>query len=130
MFDLKKTMSIAASGMSAQSFRLRLVGENIANADTSGFQRKTVSFNNVVDHVRGVSRVEPGSVQLDQTEPRVSLDPGHPLADEKGLVTLSNVNPLIEIADAREAQRSYQTNLSVFDQARRMHSATLDLIRR
>ena len=130
MFDLKQTMKIAASGMSAQSFRLRLVGENLANADTSGFQRKTVNFTNVVNHVLGTSTVKPGQVQLDQTEPRVTLDPGHPLANERGLVTLSNVNPLIEIADAREAQRSYQTNLSVFDQARRMHASTLDLIRR
>ncbi|MEL7467410.1 MAG: flagellar basal body rod protein FlgC [Paracoccaceae bacterium] len=130
MFDLKKAMSIAASGMSAQSFRLRLVGENIANVDTSGFQRKTVNFRNVVDRVRDVTTVKPGEVQLDSSDPRVTLDPGHPLADERGMVTLSNVNPLIEIADAREAQRSYQTNLSVFDQARRMRSATLDLIRR
>lgn len=130
MFDLKKTMAAAAAGMNAQSFRLRLVGENLANADTSGYQRKIVSFVNAVDRARDVTTVRPGQVQLDQQEPRVTLEPGHPLADERGLVTLSNVNPLIEIADAREAQRSYQTNLSVFDQARRMHSATLDLIRR
>ncbi len=130
MFDIKKAMGAAASGMSAQSFRLRIVGENIANADTSGFQRKTVNFVNVLDRVRNTTVVKPGQVQLDQSEPRVTLDPGHPLADARGLVTLSNVNPLIEIADAREAQRSYQTNLSVFDQARRMHAATLDMIRR
>ena len=130
MFDIKKAMGTAAAGMSAQSFRLRIVGENIANADTSGFQRKTVSFVNVLDRVRNTTVVKPGEVRLDQTDPRLTLDPGHPLADERGLVELSNVNPLIEIADAREAQRSYQTNLSVFDQARRMHSATLDLIRR
>ncbi|MEM9059767.1 MAG: flagellar basal body rod protein FlgC [Pseudomonadota bacterium] len=130
MFELKKAMRVAASGMSAQSFRLRLVGENIANVDTSGFQRKTVNFRNVVDRVRNVTTVKPGEVQLDRTDPRVTLDPGHPLADDRGMVALSNVNPLIEIADAREAQRSYQTNLSIFDQARRMRSATLDLIRR
>ncbi len=130
MFNIKKAMGAAAAGMSAQSFRLRIVGENIANADTSGFQRKTVNFINVLDRVRNTTVVKPGEVQLDPSEPRVTLDPGHPLADERGLVTLSNVNPLIEIADAREAQRSYQTNLSVFDQARRMHAATLDMIRR
>lgn len=130
MFDIKKAMGAAAAGMSAQSFRLRIVGENLANADTSGFQRKTVNFVNVVDRLRDTTLVKPDGVKLDQSAPRQSLDPGHPLADERGLVTLSNVNPLIEIADAREAQRSYQTNLSVFDQARRMHSATLDMIRR
>lgn len=130
MFDIKKAMGAAAAGMSAQSFRLRLVGENIANVDTSGFQRKTVNFINVVDRARGTTTVKTGQVQLDETDPRVTLDPGNPLADARGMVTLPNVNPLIEIADAREAQRSYQTNLSIFDQARRMHSATLDLIRR
>ncbi len=130
MFDLKKAMAVAGSGMDSQSFRLRLVGENIANADTAGFRRKTVNFVNVVDRVRDATTVKPGTVRLDESEPSVTFDPGHPLADERGMVTLSNVNPLIEIADAREAQRSYQTNLSIFDQARKMHSATLDLIRR
>ena len=130
MFDLKKAMAVAGSGMGSQSFRLRLVGENLANSDTSGFRRKVVNFVNVVDRARDLTTVRPGSVRLDQSEPRVTLDPGHPLADERGMVTLSNVNPLIEIADAREAQRSYQANLSIFDQARKMHSATLDLLRR
>jgi len=130
MLDLKKAMAVAGSGMHSQSFRLRLVGENIANADTAGFRRKTVNFVNVMDRVRGTTTVKPGTVRLDESDLRATLDPGHPLADERGMVTLSNVNPLIEIADAREAQRSYQTNLSIFDQARKMHSATLDLIRR
>ncbi len=130
MFETVNTMKIAASGMRAQSYRLRLVGENVANADTPGYHRKTVSFVNEFDRAAGIARVRPGRVTLDQTAPRESYEPGHPLADSRGLVTLSNVNPLIEIADAREAQRSYQANLSIFDQARRMHSATLDLIRR
>lgn len=130
MFDLVKAMRVAASGMNAQSQRLRIVGENIANADTPGFHRKTVSFASEVDRVTGAARVATGPVVLDQTDPRQSFEPGHPLADERGLVTLSNVNPLIEIADAREAQRSYQANLSIFDQARKMHSNTLDLLRR
>ena len=71
----------------------------------------------------------PDRVQLDPSDPRQTYQPGHPMADEKGLVTLSNVNPLIEIADAREAQRSYQANLSIFEQARRMRASTLDLLR-
>ena len=130
MFDLIKSMKAAASGMGAQSYRLRILGENIANVDTPGFHRKTISFRNEVDRATGVSQVKPGNMVLDQTEPRQSYEPGHPLANERGLVTLSNVNPLIELADAREAQRSYQANLSIFDQARQMHSNTLNLLRR
>ena len=130
MFDLKKAMAAAASGMSSQTFRLRIVGENIANADTSGFKRKTVSFVNEVDRARGTTEVRPGPVILDQTDPIESYDPGHPLADERGVVAISNVNTLIEIADAREAQRSYQANLSIFDQARQMRSGMLELLRR
>ena len=130
MFDLVKAMRAAASGMGAQSMRLRLVGENIANADTPGFQRKTISFEQELDRVTGASRVRPGPVTLDQTDARQSYEPGHPLADEKGLVTYSNVNTLIEIADAREAQRSYEANLSIFDQARQMRRGMLDLLRR
>lgn len=130
MFDLVNTMKTAASGMQAQGFRLRVVGENIANTDTPGYHRKTVSFESEMERATGASRVRHGPVRLDRTDPRQTYDPGHPLADEKGIVTLSNVNPLIEIADAREAQRSYQANLSIFDQARNMHSGTLDLLRR
>ncbi len=130
MFDMVNTMKTAASGMSAQGFRLRIVGENLANADTSGYHRKTISFKSEVDRMTGADRVALGQVTLDRTAPRETFDPGHPLADEKGILTLSNVNSLIEIADAREAQRSYQANLSVFDQARRMFSGTLELMRR
>ena len=130
MFELKNAMKVAAAGMGAQSFRLRIVGENIANTDTPGFQRKTVSFANEFDRLAGVTRVKPDQVSLDRSDPREVYEPGHPMANERGLVTLSNVNPLIELADAREAQRSYQANLSIFDQARRMHSNTLDLLRR
>ena len=130
MFDLKKAMASAASGMSSQSFRLRIVGENIANADTAGFQRKTVSFVNEIDRARGTTRVRPGDVVLDESDPIETYEPGHPLADARGIVAMSNVNTLIEIADAREAQRSYQANLSVFDQARQMRGGLLDLLRR
>ena len=130
MFDLVKAMASAASGMGAQSGRLRIIGENIANADTAGFRRKTVSFANEVDRSQGATRVVPQDVRLSDAPFREELDPGHPLADDRGIVTLSNVNPLIEIADAREAQRSYQANLSIFDEARRMQSSLLDLLRR
>ncbi len=130
MFEILKAMKTAASGMGAQSLRLRIVGENIANADTAGFQRKTVSFESEVDRALGVNRVVPGPVRLDERPVRETYSPGHPLADERGILALSNVDPLVEIADAREAQRSYQANLTIFDQARRMASGTLDLLRR
>lgn len=130
MHDLMKAMSSAASGMNAQSTRLRLIGENIANADTPGFQRKRVSFERLIDEKTGADRVRPGPVNLSEAPAREEYEPGHPLADARGIVTFSNVNTLIEIADAREAQRSYQANLTLFDQARRMYSGMLELLRR
>lgn len=130
MHDLMKAMAASSSGMGAQSLRMRLIGENIANADTPGFHRKTVSFEAEIERTTGAERVRPGRVRLADAPMRESYDPGHPLADERGVVTYSNVDPLIEIADAREANRSYQANLTVFDQARRMYMNMLDLLRR
>ena len=130
MQEILKAMQSASSGMRAQSVRLRLIGENVANADTPGYQRKKISFGEVVDRARGTSLVEPGRVRLDRTDPRQSFEPGHPLADAQGMVRFSNVDTLVEIADAREANRSYQANLNIFDQARRMYAGVLDLIRR
>lgn len=130
MHDLVKAMSSAASGMSAQSFRMRLLGENIANADTPSYHRKKVGFEAAVDRASGSAIVRPTDVRLDQSPMRETYEPGHPLADERGMVQYSNVDPLIEIADAREAQRSYQANLTVFDQARRMHAGLLELLAR
>lgn len=129
MHDLIKAMSASASGMRAQGVRLRLVGENVANADTPGFHRKLVSFEAAVDARTGANTVQPGPVTLSPRQMRESYEPGHPLADARGIVSYSNVDTLIEIADAREAQRSYQANVTVFDQARRMYSSMLDLLR-
>lgn len=130
MFDLQGAIQAAASGMRSQSFRMRLVGENIANVDTPGYARKIVSFESEVESARGGQTVRPGPVVLSQADPVQSYEPGHPLADQRGMITLSNVNALVEIADAREAQRSYQANLSIFDQARDMRRGLLDLLRR
>ncbi len=130
MFDLNGAMRAAASGMRAQSFRMRLVGENIANSDTPGFSRKTVSFESEVDRQRGVELVRTGPVVLSEAPATQSYEPGHPLANDRGMVTLSNVNTLVELADAREAQRSYQANLKVFDQSREMRSGLMELLRR
>ena len=130
MHDLKKAMAASANGMGAQSMRLRLLAENLANAETPGYRRKTVNFETVIDRDRGVAVVEPGRILLDDRPGRERLEPGHPLADERGMVTLSNVDPLIELADAREAHRSYEASVGMFDRARRMHSSMLDLLRR
>jgi flagellar basal-body rod protein FlgC len=130
MQELFKTMVSASAGMRAQSVRMRLIGENVANADTPGYHRKKIAFQSVIDRATGASSVEPGRVRLDQSPFRESYEPGHPLADARGVVAYSNVDPLVEIADAREANRSYQANLTVFDQARRMYGSVLDLLRR
>jgi flagellar basal-body rod protein FlgC len=125
MSDLIRTLMLSASGMEAQALRLRHVSENIANADTPGFQRKTVGF-----RLDGDGFVEPGPVRLDQGALRRIYAPGHPLADATGHYDGSNVDLVIEIADAREAQRSYEANLRMFDQARQMTQSLFELLRR
>ena len=126
MSDLLKSLTMSASGMEAQAQRLRHVSENIANADTPGYHRKVTSFRDEVD----TGRVKPGPVQLDQSELTSVYDPGHPLADATGHYDGSNVDLVIEIADAREAQRSYEANLRMFDQAQQMTQSLFDLLRR
>lgn len=118
--------AISASGMRAQALRLRLVAENIANADTPGYRRKLVPF----EPSRDTGLVQPGRVRLDAKElPRIH-DPSHPMADDHGYYDGSGVNLVIEIADSREASRSYEANLRVFEQSRKMAASTLDLLRR
>ncbi|MDD7970152.1 flagellar basal body rod protein FlgC [Roseinatronobacter alkalisoli] len=130
MADLLGVFTVAASGMDAQSRRLRHVSENIANADTPGYRRKTIDFHATIDRASGLARVAVGPVILDRGElPRV-YDPGHALADEQGYYDGSSVDQMIEIADAREAGRSYEANLRMFDQARQMSQGLLDLLRR
>ena len=110
--------------------RLRHVSENIANADTPGYRRKVVSFEAVMQDGRKTGEVRLGEVELDRSELAKVLDPGNPLADENGYYDGSNVDLVVEIADAREAQRSYEANLRMFDQARQMSASLLDLLRR
>lgn len=128
--DMFRAMASSASGMEAQSLRLRLISENVANADTPNYHRKMVGFETAFDRESGAMRVVAGNLMLDRSAPRETFDPGHPLADDRGMVITSNVDPLIEMTDAREAQRTYEANLNMFDQARRMYAGLLDLIRR
>ncbi len=126
MSDLGMIKALASSGMRAQATRLRHISENIANVDTPGYHRKIVAFRNMVQD----GTVATGPVQFDQRPLKEIYDPGHPLADGTGHYDGSNVDLMVEIADAREAQRSYEANLKLFDQARQMKSGLLDLLRR
>jgi flagellar basal-body rod protein FlgC len=129
MSDFSDAMSVATSGMKAQASRLRHLSENIANTDTPGYRRKTVTFEQIVERGRETGVVVSGPVRLDQTELKRIYEPANPLADASGHFNGSNVNLLIEIADAREAQRSYEANLKMFDQVRQMSSSLMDLLR-
>ncbi|SMX32224.1 flagellar basal body rod protein FlgC [Maliponia aquimaris] len=129
MSAFSDALSVTTTGLEAQAARLRLLSENIANADTPGYRRKTVSFE--MDQTGPeVTGVKMGDVRLDRRELTLIHDPAHPLADAKGDYRGSNVDLIIEIADAREAQRSYEANLKVFQQTREMSSGLLDLLRR
>lgn len=130
MIEFMKVLSTAASGMEAQQQRLRVVSENIANADTVGYRRKLLTFQNVMNDDAGGRTVQVSRLTLDPAELRQRYEPGHPLADDNGQVAVSNVDVITEIADAREAQRSFEANLNIFDQTRRMYSNVLDLLRR
>lgn len=129
MSQFSDALTLSTSGLRAQSQRLRHVAENIANTDTPGYRRKTVSFETAL-HAAVPGEVTPGRVRLDRSDLERIFDPGHPMADESGHFDGSNVDLVIEIADAREAQRSYEANLKMFDQARQMSSSLMDLLRR
>lgn len=130
MNDLLNSLAISASGMRAQATRIRHVAENIANADTPGYRRKTVPFLHVATRGNDTTAVATGPVILDRSAARQIYDPSNPLADASGYYEGSNVNTIIEVADAREAQRAYEANLKMFDQSRQMSRSLLDLLRR
>ncbi|WP_405108439.1 flagellar basal body rod protein FlgC [Phaeobacter sp. BS52] len=130
MSEFSKSLSVSASALKAQANRLRHVSENISNADTPGYRRKTVPFEAVRDLRSDVEKVEVGPVRLDRSDLEQVFDPSHPLANESGHYEGSNVDLMIEIADAREAQRSYEANLKMFEQGRQMSSSLMDLLRR
>ena len=133
---LQVSLKIAASGLQVQSKRLRVVSENLANAQSTDrtpgadpYTRKTISFETEVDRITGANFVRIDSIERDRAPYRIEHDPGHPAADENGFVKLPNVNILVEMADMREANRSYEANLQVIKQAREMISMTIDLLR-
>jgi len=136
MDPLLSSLKVAASGVSAQSERLRIVSENLANAQSTGkgpgtepYQRKTISFAATVDRASGGSKVEIAAIGRDQTDFPIEFQPGHEAADENGYVKMPNVNVLVEMADMREAVRGYESNLQSIKQARELISMTIDLLR-
>lgn len=134
--DLFSAMRISADGMRAQGTRLRVISENLANAESTGetpqdlpYRRQVVSFANVLDRALGGETVRVGSINDDPSEFNRKYQPSHPSADEEGYVLYPNVNGLVEMMDMRQAQRSYEANLNVIESARSMISRTLDLLR-
>ena len=133
---LQTSLRIAASGLEAQSTRLRIVSENIANAQSVGssagadpYARKTVSFESALDRATGAAVVEVKAIGSDQTPFKLERDPGNPAADANGMVKMPNVDVLIELADMREANRSYEANLQVAKQSADMLNMTVALMK-
>ncbi|QDH16571.1 flagellar basal body rod protein FlgC [Swingsia samuiensis] len=133
--DFSSTIGVSASGMEAQAQRLRIVAENLANENTTGsspgadpYRRKTITFS---EHVNddGTSGVEVKEIGCDQSAFESRYDPSHPAANTQGYVKIANVNPMVEMMDMREAERSYEANLNTMQITRSMLSRTLDLLK-
>lgn len=134
--DLMKAIKIAAAGMRVQGTRLKVISENIANADSMSpvpggepYRRKVVTFENALDRTLGTELVKVRKIDVDGSEFRKNYDPGHPAADKSGYVRLPNVNALVEMMDMREAQRSYEANLRIIDVSKKLVARTVDLLR-
>ncbi|KZL21339.1 Flagellar basal-body rod protein FlgC [Pseudovibrio axinellae] len=134
--DFMKSMFIAASGLKAQTGRMRVIAENIANADSTGqtpgadpYRRKVPTFSSSFDSKVEAELVKLGRVREDQSEFEVRYEPDHPAANEKGYIKMPNVNTLVEMADMQEATRSYEANLNVVKSSRSMMQKTLDILK-
>ena len=134
--DLNRTLELSAKGMTAQSARLRVIAENLANSETTGsapgadpYRRKTVVFENTLDRALNVATVGVRRVMPDNSAFPRRFDPAHPAADATGYVKTPNVSSFVEIMDMKEAQRSYSANLNVMEATRGMMTRTVDLLR-
>ena len=134
--DFLKSISIAASGLRAQAGRMRIISENIANADSTPakagadpYRRKVLSFASEYDREMGARTVAIGKVRPDTGDFRLKYEPGHPAADQNGNVKYPNVNSLVEMTDMREAQRSYEANVNIITATRRMLQRTIDILK-
>jgi flagellar basal-body rod protein FlgC len=133
--DFSKSMSVAASGLRAQTERMKTIAENIANASSTSqvpggdpYRRKIATISSSFDRELGANLVEAGKPMDDKSAFRTQYDPGNPNADKQGYIKLPNVDSLVEIMDMREAQRSYEADLTVMDATKSMMSRTVDLL--
>ncbi len=133
---LAASIKIAGAGLEVQSARLRVVAENMANANVTGpapgsdpYARKTITFESELDEAAGANLVRVANIGADKTPFRVEHDPGNPAADTNGFVKMPNVNMIMEMADFREASNSYEANLQIIKQSSSLNSQTLDLLR-
>ena len=136
MNDFLSSLQIAASGLHAQTARMRVIAENLANVDSAGktpeedpYRRRIPTFKAVFDEEAGGTGVQIGRLLYDQSDFQSRFEPGHPAADEHGYVRYPNVDPMIEAMDMREAQRTYEANLNVITVSRQMLGRTLDILR-
>src|ERR1700746_704501 len=134
--DFARSMGIATSGRRAQAGRMRVISENIANADSTAstaggdpYRRKVPTFSSTLDRTLDAKVVSLGQIKPDQSDFRVKYEPSNPAADATGNVKYPNVNSLVEMTDLRDAQRSYEANLNVIGAARRMIQRTLDILK-
>jgi len=134
--DFSTSMAVAASGMRTQSERMKVIAENIANADSTSptpggepYRRKISTVTNSFNSELGANLVKAGRTITDKSDFRSQYDPGNPNADKQGYVKLPNVDPLLEIMDMREAQRSYEADLTIMDSTKQMLSRTVDLLK-
>ena len=134
--DFLRSMSIATSGLRAQAGRMRVISENIANADSTAktaggdpYRRKIPTFSSELDRTIESRVVSLGKVKTDTSDFRIKHEPGNPVADASGNVKYPNVNSLVEMTDMREAQRSYEANINIVTATRRMIQRTLDILK-
>lgn len=137
MTDLSNVLQVAAAGLRAQSSRMRVIAENLANADSTArqpgqepYRRRVPTFDSELDRETGATLVRMNGISPDPSDFGVRFEPGHPAADEDGYIQTPNVNSLVELMDLREAQRGFEANLNVVEASRAMLMRTIDLLRR
>lgn len=134
--EFLKSMLVSASGLRAQTQRMKVIAENLANASSTAktadgdpYRRKVVTFSNELDRSLGATKVKVNKVGIDKSDFQLRYEPGHPGANADGYIKLPNVMPLIEMADMQEAQRTYEANLGIIEGAKSMLQRTIDLLR-
>ncbi len=137
MTDLSSILQVAAAGLRAQSSRMRVIAENLANADSTArepgaepYRRRVPTFDSQLDRATGNHLVRMNNIRSDMSDFGVRFEPGHPAADTDGYIRTPNVNSLVELMDLREAQRSFEANMNVVEASRAMLMRTIDLLRR